>query len=95
MNLEGFFELALLAENVQINLWNYTTTDNKSIKKAFTWMLPFAKGEQKWQHEQIKKMEMNGYLKMAAVATKKYPDVNITGLKLPQDDILLLTGWNF
>ena len=95
MNLEGFFELAMLAENVQIDLWNYTTTDNKSIRKAFTWMLPFAKGEQKWQHQQIKKMEMNGYLKMATVAAKKYPEVDLKGLNIPQDDIILLTGWNF
>lgn len=95
MNLEGFFELAMLAENVQVDLWNYTTADNKSIRKAFTWMLPFAKGEQKWQHQQIKKMEMNGYLRMAAVAAKKYPGVDVKGLNIPQDDILLLTGWNF
>ena len=95
MNLEGFFELAMLAENVQTDLWNYTTSDNKSIRKAFTWMLPFAKGEQKWPYQQIKKMEMNGYLKMAAVAAKKYPDADLKGLNIPQDDILLLTGWNF
>lgn len=95
MNLEGFFELAFLAENVQIDLWNYTTPDNKSIKKAFTWMLPFAKGTQPWQHEQIKKMDKEGYTKMAAVAAWKYPDVDTNGLKLQASDMILLTGWNF
>lgn len=95
MNLEGFFELALLAENVKIDLWDYTTANNKSIKKAFTFMFPYAQGTAEWKHQQIKKMDVNGYLKMAAVAAKKYKDVDLKGLKIPQDDMLLLTGWNF
>lgn len=95
MNLEGFFELALLAENVQVDLWDYTTANNRSIKKAFSFMLPYAQGKAEWKYQQIKKMEVNGFLKMTAVAAKKYKDIDLKDLKVPQDDMLLLTGWNF
>lgn len=99
MNLKGFFELALLAENVKVDLWNYQTAGGKSLKKAFLWMLPFAEGKQTWAHEQIKHADHNGYLELAVMAGIKYPDINLQPLreqhKNDHNQMLQLTGWTY
>ena len=54
MNLLGFLVLARLAEQVDIDLWNYKTADGKGIRQAIDWLVPYAKNEKDWTHEQIK-----------------------------------------
>lgn len=76
MNLMGFFELALLAENVNIDLWNYMTPNGKSIKKGFLWLLPYAEGLS-WQHTQIKPIDLSSIKKLSQIASLKYPDIKI------------------
>ncbi len=76
MNLMGFFELALLAENVNIDLWNYMTPNGKSIKKGFLWLLPYAEGLS-WQHTQIKPIDLSSIKKISLIASLKYPDIKI------------------
>lgn len=72
MNLLGFFTIARLAENVQIDLWNYQTEDGKSIKKAFEWLLPFVKDEKAWAHQQIKPRTFGQTIKLFQIAAQKY-----------------------
>ncbi|HEV7350652.1 alginate lyase family protein [Telluribacter sp.] len=99
MNLRGFFELAMLAEKVNLDLWNYETADGKSIRKAFQWMLPYAEGKKQWEHKQIKPRDTNGYLELARVATEKYPEIDLKPLLKQQqastNSLLLLTNWTF
>jgi len=71
MNLNGFFTIARLAENLKIDLWNYET-DGKGLKKAVEWLTPFAKGEKKWTHQQIKPRELHNTVKVFNTAAKKY-----------------------
>jgi hypothetical protein len=52
-NLRAFFDLAVLAERVGIDLWTYETADGRSLKRALDFMVPFATGERKWTHEQL------------------------------------------
>lgn len=97
MNLKGFFELALLAENVNIDLWHYVSPGKKNLKNAFAWMLPFAGGEKKWQHQQIKPPGYETYLEVAVVAAQQYPDLDMKALWKKhgelQNNMLLLTNW--
>ncbi|WP_349318762.1 alginate lyase family protein [Chitinophaga sp. MM2321] len=99
MNLKGFFELAMLAENVGIDLWHYETPGKKSLKKAFLFLLPYAAGTQPWQHKQIKPLNNKEYLQLALVAKEKYPDVNLSSLwkgEAPKGNYLWeLTNWIF
>lgn len=48
-NLRGLFQLAELAEHVQVDLWNYKTVDGKSIKAALDFLLPSAVNNSQWQ----------------------------------------------
>jgi hypothetical protein len=99
MNLKAFFELALLAENVNVDLWHYQTKSGKTIEKAFTWLLPFAEGKQEWKHQQIKHMDTNGYLELAVMAGRKYPQLDLKALwqKYPDfhEPVLQLVAWKY
>ncbi len=95
MNLSGFFELAGLAENVDLDLWNYVSSNRKSIKKAYLWMLPYANGKT-WEYKQIKPADKSVFVTLARIATIKYPDVDASDfLKQYQDekpdDLFVLT----
>jgi hypothetical protein len=59
MNLLGFFTIARLAESVDVDLWNYRTSDGRGIKKAFEWLFPYAKNEKEWTFKQIKPARSN------------------------------------
>ncbi|XWW45365.1 alginate lyase family protein [Fibrella sp. USSR17] len=72
MNLKGFFGLARLAENVNMDLWNYQTPDGKSLKKAYFWMLPYADQQKPWTFQQIKTPHFDEFLPLKAVAQTKY-----------------------
>jgi hypothetical protein len=52
-NLRALFALATLGDRVGIDLWRYETPDGRGIRKALDWLIPFATGEKKWEHEQI------------------------------------------
>jgi Alginate lyase len=45
--------LATLGDRVGIHLWNFRTTDGRSIRKATEYLAPFALGEQKWPYQQL------------------------------------------
>jgi len=52
-NLDGLMLLARLAENVDVDLWNYQTQDGRSVRRALEYLYPFAVGDQKWTYQQL------------------------------------------
>ncbi len=71
MNLLGYCFIARLGEKVNADVWNFETSDGKSVKKCVDWLIPYLKKEKKWDHEQIKKFdyaETLAILKMGAKA---------------------------
>ena len=52
-NLDGLMQLARLGESLGVDLWNYETTDGRSIRKALDFLIPFALGEKKWTYQQL------------------------------------------
>jgi hypothetical protein len=98
MNLKAFFELALLAENVKLDLWHYESPDKKSIERAFLWMMPFAKGQAEWTYQQIKTRDDKDYAEMAKTAARHYKNVDVAALEEKHRDmsyLLTLTNWVF
>ena len=53
MNLDGLMELAELGKHVDVQLWSFKTEDGRSIRHALDFLLPFAQGDKKWEHQQI------------------------------------------
>jgi len=52
-NLHGLFDLATLARGVGVDLFAYTTSDGRSIRKALDYMVPYADPARKWPGMQI------------------------------------------
>lgn len=52
-NLQAFFTLATIARHAGVDLWNYTDSQNGSIRAAFNWLLPYAMAQKKWDYQQI------------------------------------------
>jgi hypothetical protein len=98
MNLNGLIWLARLAENVDVDLWNYQTKDGRGIRRALEYLCPFATGDQKWPYQQIEGFEGNSLFPLMRRADGHYRDEKFTlqQSKLPKLDPVdrehLLTG---
>ena len=57
MNLRGFYHLANMGQNLEVDLWNFETEDGRGIRKAFDFLLPYAAGNKKWEYQQISSLE--------------------------------------
>lgn len=53
MNLEGWFHLSRRAEEAGVDLWNFRTSDGRSLRTAFDYLTPFASGTARWPDAQI------------------------------------------
>jgi hypothetical protein len=53
MNLSAFKRLAHLGNKVGVDLWNYETTDGRSIRKAEAFLAPYTSGKRKWPYSQL------------------------------------------
>jgi len=53
MNLEGFFLLANLADQIQVDLWHYQSPSGASLAKAYAYLKPYLNHEKVWPHQQI------------------------------------------
>ena len=49
VNLDAFTRLALVAEKAGVDLWNYQSADNRSLKNAFRFVYPYLNGTKKWE----------------------------------------------
>ena len=72
--LQAWFTAANLADNVGVDIWNYTTKDGKGIKKALDWLLPYAMGEKTWTYQQIHAYKNIEMLPLLLQAVKHYKE---------------------
>jgi len=52
-NLQAFFAAASLGEKVGVDLWNFSTPDGRSIRKAIDFLIPYAQGKEPWPWQTI------------------------------------------
>ncbi|HBB87717.1 MAG TPA: hypothetical protein DC047_08895 [Blastocatellia bacterium] len=74
MNLDGLMQLARLAENVGVDLWNYQTKDERGIRGALEYLYPYAMGDQKWTYQQIGGFEAKLFYPVMRRAASHYQD---------------------
>jgi hypothetical protein len=81
-NLEALMSLARLGENVGVDLWHYRTHDGRSIRKALDFLVPFARGEQKWPYQQLGDWQPQILFPLIRRAAPHYKDLKTTTLTI-------------
>jgi hypothetical protein len=56
-NLLGFLDLAVLGDRVGIDLWGWESSDGRSLRRAFNWLVQYAPGCAQWEGQQISPFE--------------------------------------
>jgi hypothetical protein len=71
-NLEALFDAAALAEKMEIDLWNFATTDGRGIRRALDWLVPFATGEKRWAHTEMSNWRPQQLAPLLRRAARRY-----------------------
>ena len=73
VNLEAFTKLATVAENAGIDLWNYKTADNRSIRGAVNYAVPYLNETKTWEwREKVVPKELYEIFRITSL---KYPEL--------------------
>ncbi|MGI9176469.1 MAG: alginate lyase family protein [Pirellulales bacterium] len=74
-NLHGMCKLATLGEHVGVDLWQATTADGRSIRKAIDHLMPFVSAEgDPWPHPQIADVDPRSFATVLWRASVVYDD---------------------
>lgn len=73
-NLTALAHFARIAENIKVDLWNYSAQGRGSLKTAFDYMMPYFLKEKEWGHKQIKEFAVDSYAESFMWATERYGD---------------------
>ena len=99
-NLYALSRLAALAKHVGVDLWNYSTSDGRSIRTALDHLIPYAYKEKKWEWTQIKELNPENLIPVARQASvvfgeKKYVKVweQLYSRTRESDKIVLQQGY--
>ena len=57
MNLRAFTYLAIMADKVGLNLWDFETDDGRGIRTAYEFLDAYVQGKKKWEYKEIKSVE--------------------------------------
>ncbi|MEI8111196.1 MAG: alginate lyase family protein [Chitinophagia bacterium] len=72
-NLSAWFQLATLAEQHGVDLWNYPDNVNNRIKLAINYALPYVIGKQQWPLQQINALQPDDFFRLLNRASLQYP----------------------
>jgi hypothetical protein len=75
-NMDGLTLLATLGERVGVDLWNWTTADGRSIRRALDYLIPFSLGEKKWPHQELGEWRPEMLFPLLRRAAGRYRDAD-------------------
>jgi hypothetical protein len=79
-NLQAWFRVATLAEQVGVDLWHYKNQQSATIRTAFDWILPYALGQKQWTYQQIGEYNKNNIYILLLQAAHVYKDAKYATL---------------
>ena len=86
-NLDGLMLLATLGERVGVDLWNYQTSDGRSIRKALDFLTPVALSERKWQYQELSGVKPESLFPLMRRAANAYRDKQYQALMAKVPDV--------
>jgi hypothetical protein len=77
-NLELFIEIALIAEKLDRDLWNYESKDFRSISKAILFLIPFILNGEEWKYPELSDQEQlkTRFFKVINISNHKNKKLN-------------------
>jgi hypothetical protein len=75
MNLYAWARLAIIADELNIDLWHKQTLDGKGIKGAILFLMPYALKQKPWNYPELGKLEYGNFSRTVHAAESKYPDI--------------------
>jgi hypothetical protein len=86
-NILAYLHLAGIGERVGVDLWNYQTSDGRSLRRAIDWMIPYT-NEKQWTYQQIEKPKLGDMFNILRRAAYAYhePRHEEEAMKVQQGD---------
>jgi hypothetical protein len=75
-NLRAMEDLASIGQNLGVDLWHFTTSDGRSIRKALDFMAPYADPSRKWPYQEIDRPGLGSLDMLLLRAAPAYPDAH-------------------
>ncbi len=77
-NLDGLMKLAMLGDQIGVDLWGFRTSDGRSIRAALDFLLSYALGAKKWDYPQIGGFHSDALLHELQRVAAEYHDLRYT-----------------
>jgi hypothetical protein len=71
-NMDAFFQIAILAEKTDVDLWNVVTPSGKSLRKGIENLAPYFSKEKVWPGKQIAPFNFSGEIPLIYMASIKF-----------------------
>lgn len=71
-NLIGIYYLAVLGDRVGVNLWDYTSEEGASLRKALDYLLPYVNNFDKWEYKVLRGYDIESLYPLLVLAQSKY-----------------------
>lgn len=72
MNLDGWFNMAILGDKVGVDIWNYTDVKGGNLYKALNWLIPYAFEEKTRDYKQINPYQISEMYRVLIIASRKF-----------------------
>lgn len=94
-DLDAMERLANMGERAGVNLWDYTTPDGRSIRKAIDYLLPYADPGKRWSYKEIAGVDRPALFPVFQEAYIHYhaPAYRDAIARLPADRIRSSMAW--
>lgn len=87
MNLELLLELAEIGRQWDVDLANYESSDGRSLRRAFDWLLPYWTGDGKWMYPQIQPFPPERAFGCLRLAAHLFADINLDPVNIKLADM--------
>jgi len=86
--LVALLDTADMAASQNIDVWNFTTSDHRSLKTCVDWLTPYVIGEKPWPYEQINPFDRGVFFEVYRRASIAWNDPSYEAIisKLPKED---------
>jgi hypothetical protein len=73
-NLDAMFSLASMGEKVGVDLWRFTGSDGRGLRRALDYLVPYAAPASSWRYRQITPRGSADLLPFLGVAARIYDE---------------------